>query len=258
MLEPLIKGVWAELSESARQRQTDVLFWAIHTGIPVDEMEERINASDRTQLLTAFALNAAARTAWEDKVRTLGRSLAAGLLADDNAKIDTEQMIIAAITDIEGPQLALLEFVVCWEPGRQAGGPRIEGPLDVPDYSHSRSHDKSWQVNERKWNIRQIAFARPNLAPITPSLLGTLQWHGLVVQNDNTSEAIERHQEALERAIGRQRGRSGVPRVNRAGDLAPDPTWSTTELGEQVFLRFRDSGTELEDVWTCGPADQQE
>jgi hypothetical protein len=49
-------------------------------------------------------------------VRTLGRSLASGLLADDNAKIDTEQMIIAAITDIEGPQLAMLELLVCWCP----------------------------------------------------------------------------------------------------------------------------------------------
>ena len=111
-LEPLVKGVWAELSESARRRQTDVLFWAIYLGIPIDELEERINASERTQLLTGVALSAASRTAWEDKVRTLGRSLAAGLLAKDNAKIDTEQMIIAAIADIEGPQLAMLELLV--------------------------------------------------------------------------------------------------------------------------------------------------
>ena len=58
----------------------------------------------------SFALSAATRTAWEDKLRTLGRSLESGLLAEDNAKVDTEQMIIAAITDIEGPQLAMLEF----------------------------------------------------------------------------------------------------------------------------------------------------
>jgi hypothetical protein len=189
MLEPLVKGVWAELSESARQRQTDVLFWAIRTGIPVDEIEERINASDRTQLLAGFALNAATRTAWEDKVRILGRSLTAGLLADDNAKIDTEQMVIAAITDIEGPQLALLEFLVCWEPGQYAGSPPIDGPLDIPEYSYNRSYDGSWQVREREWSNEQIAYARPNLAPITPSLLGTLQRHGLVMQNDNTGNA---------------------------------------------------------------------
>lgn len=174
-LEPLISGVWAELSASTRQRQIDVLASAIDGGIPQDELGERINASERTQLLTGLALSAAARTAWEDKVRTLGRSLASGLLADDNAKIDTEQMIIAAVTDIEGPQLAMLELLVRWAPGRNAGGPPIEGPLDVPAYSYSRSYDGSWQVHGREWNIRQIAFARPNLAPITPSLLGTLQ-----------------------------------------------------------------------------------
>ena len=266
MLEPLVRGVWAELSESARQRQVDVLFSAIHAGIPVDELEARINASERTQLLTGFALSAATRTAWDDKLRTLGRSLASGLLADDHAKIDTEQMIIAAITDIEGPQLAMLELVVRWEPGRRAGGPPIEGPLDVPAFFQSRP-DGSRQVHGRKWNTRQVAFARLNLAPIAPSLLGTLQRHGLVVQNDNTSEAIERYQGALEKAIGQQYARdgragafrpSGVPKVNRAGDLAPEPTWSPTELGEQVFLRFRDAGTDLPDAWASGPADQQE
>jgi hypothetical protein len=69
-----------------------VLFWAIRAGVPVDETEERINASKRTQLLTGVALDAAWQTAWEDKVRTLGSSLAEGLLADDNATIDTEQL----------------------------------------------------------------------------------------------------------------------------------------------------------------------
>jgi len=66
-LVPLVKGVWAELSASARQRQTDVLFWAIRAGIPVDEMEERINASGRTQLLTGVALDAASRTTGETR-----------------------------------------------------------------------------------------------------------------------------------------------------------------------------------------------
>jgi hypothetical protein len=244
-----------------------MLFWAIHTGIPIGELEERINASERTQLLTGFALSAATRTAWEDKVRTLGRSLASGLLADDNAEIDTEQMIIAAISDIEGPQLAMLELLVRWEPGRQAGGPPIAGPLDVPAYSHSRSHDGSWQVHGRQWNIRRIAFARPNLAPIAPSLLGTLQRHGLVVQNDNTGDGIERYARAFEEKFGtqiRQQGRagafrpSGAPRVTNPAGLVPEPTWSPTDLGEQVFLRFRDAGTDLPDVWASGPASQHE
>ena len=266
MLEPLVRGVWAELSESARQRQVDVLVSAIHAGIPVDEIEERINASERTQLLTGFALSAATRTAWEGKLRTLGRSLESGLLAEDNAKVDTEQMIIAAITDIEGPQLAMLEFLVRWEPRRYAGGPPVEGPLDIPEYSYNRSYDGSWQVHEREWSNEQIAYARPNLAPITPSLLGTLQRHGLVMQNDNTGDAIERYSKEFEKKLGeqyRQQTRDGafrprgVPQLVNPGRLVPKPTWSPTELGEQVFLRFRDAGTELPDVWASGPADQQ-
>ena len=244
-----------------------MLFWAIQNGVPIEEMEERINASERTQLLTGVALSAASRTAWEDKVRTLGRSLASGLLAEDDATIDTEQMIIAAIADIEGPQLAMLELLVRWAPGRLVGGPTIEGPLDVPGYSHSRSTDGRWQVHERRWSNGRIAFTRPNLAPIAPSLLGTLQRHGLVVQNDNAAEAIENYTKEFEKQLARQIGqqtRAGAPRLSGAlhvGNverLVPALTWSPTELGEQVFLRFLDAGTNVPDEWAAGPADQQQ
>jgi hypothetical protein len=267
LLEPLVKGVWAELSESARQRQTDVLFWATHNGVPVDEMKERINASERAQLLTGVALSAASRTAWEDKVRTLGRSLASGLLADDDSRIDTEQMIIAAIADIEGPQLAMLELLVAWRPSRNVAEPLISGPLDLPRESHSRKSDGSWDAIWREWPRELIAHTRPNLAPLAPSLLGTLQRHGLVVQNDKTGEAIEKYAQAFEKKLGdqyRSEGRAGafrpssVPRVPNPAALAPEPTWSPTELGEQVYLRFRDAGTNLPEVWTSGPAEQQE
>jgi hypothetical protein len=116
--EALGQGIWAELSESALQRQTDVLFWAIREGVPVDEMEARIKAPKKTELLAGLALDAAWQTAWEDKVRTLGACLAAGLLAEDNATINTEQMIIAAIADIEAPQLACW---ISWWPGGRGG-----------------------------------------------------------------------------------------------------------------------------------------
>jgi hypothetical protein len=265
--EPLVAWAGEKFAAGARRRQAEVLASAIECGIPEEELSERIDASERTLLLTGFALNAAARTAWEDKVRTLGRSLASGLLAEDNATIDTEQMIIAAITDIEGPQLAMLELLVRWEPGRLAGGPPIEGPLDVPDFHPSRSFDGSWQVHERNWSSRQIAFARPNLAPIAPSLLGTLQRHGLVVQNDNAIEGIENYAKEFEKQLGRQYNQqtragafrpSAVPHVGNVERLVPALTWSPTELGEQVFLRFLDAGTHLDDVWSSGPADHRE
>jgi len=264
VLEPLVSGVWAELSEKARERQTDVLFWAIRNGVPVEEMKKRMNASERTELLTCFALSAGARTAWEDKLRTLGRSLASGLLAEDDATIETEQMVIAAITDIEGPQLAMLDLMVAWRPGRNVAEPLVSGPLNLPEDSHWRPYDDLWDIAWREWSCEVIAYARPRLAPLAPSLLGTLQRHGLVVQNDKTGEAIEKYAGALEDQLAQQYARdgragafrpSGVPRVQNPVDLAPERTWSPTELGEQVYLRFLDAGTNLPDGWTAGPAD---
>ena len=38
---------------------------------------------------------------------------------------------------------------------------------------------------------------------------------------------------------------------------APQPKWSPTELGEQVFFRFHDAGNELPDLWASGPADKR-
>ncbi len=217
----------------------------IDGGIPEDELGERINASERMQLLTGFALSAATRTVWEDKLRTLGRSLASGLLADDNAKIDTEQMIIAAIADIEGPQLAMLELLVAWRRGRHSAEPLVSGPLDLPKDSHDRPLDDNWDVAWREWSRVQIAHARPNLSPLAPSLLGTLQRHGLVVQKDKTREAIEKYAGEFEKKLGEQYAREGragafrpssVPTVLNPAGPAPEPTWSPTELGEQVFL----------------------
>jgi hypothetical protein len=256
-LKRWVMGVGAELSKSVRKRQTDVLFWAIREGIPVDEMEARINASKRTELLTGVALDAAARTAWEDKVRTLGRSLAAGLLADDDATIDTEQMIIAAIADMEAPHLAMLDLLVRWMPLRSRVGSGVTA-LDIPAYSLEYG---PWRVRDRAWSHDQITYIRPRLAPIVPTLLGTLQRHGLVVQNDNATEAIERVAKELAKDTARFEREggsrafhpSGPPHVSNAGRLVPALTWSPTELGEQVFLRFRDAVARLEDVWTAGP-----
>ena len=87
------------------------------------------------------------------------------------------------------------------------------------------------------------------------------------MQNDNTGEAIERYSKEFEGKFGEQiaqQGRagafrpSGPPRVVNPGRLVPEPTWSPTELGEQVFIRFSDAGTELPDTWTSRPADPQE
>jgi hypothetical protein len=104
-------------------------------------MEARIKASEKTELPAGLALDAAWQTAREDKVRTLGGSLTAGLLAEDGATIDTEQMIIAAIADILAPQLAMLDLLVakCSVRYRAASADGSTGTSPTGSESSSRS-----------------------------------------------------------------------------------------------------------------------
>jgi len=166
-------------------------------------------------------------------------------------------MIIAAIADIEAPQLAMLDLLVRWVPLRSPAGAEVTA-LDIPAYSLEYG---TWRVGGRVWSHDQITYIRPRLASIVPTLLGTLQRHGLVIRNDNAADAIERYARELAKDTARYEREggsrafhpSGPPHVSNAGRLVPALTWSPTELGEQVFLRFRDAGTGLEDVWTSGP-----
>jgi hypothetical protein len=151
----------------------------------------------------------------------------------------------------------MLDLLVKWVPLRSPSGAEVTA-LDIPAYSLEYG---SWRVGDRTWSRDQITYIRPRLAPIVPTLLGTLQRHGLVIQNDNATEAVER----LARELARDTARfereggsrafhpSGPPHVSNAGRLVPVLTWSPTELGEQVFLRFWGVGTALDDVWTSGP-----
>ena len=128
----------------------------------------------------------------------LGRSWRSGLLAEDNAKIDTEQMIIAAITDIEGPQRAMLELLVAWWPGRKSE-PLISGPLDLPMSPTREPCNGNWHVLGRV-APPLIAHARPNFSPLAPSLLGTLQRHGLAVRTTRQEMQLRKYAQVVREA----------------------------------------------------------
>lgn len=110
-----------------------------------------------------------------------------------------------------------------------------------------------------------IGMARAPLRPVMSSLLGTLQRHGLAVQNDNVTEAIQKYSQKLEQETARRiprpnrsnAGLSPVPRVSPTAvkNMTPAPSWSPTELGEQVLSRFREAGAEVPDGWIASPAD---
>ena len=122
---------------------------ATHEAIGGDpaELERLILASDQSRLQAGIALSAATRTTWPPKVIALGRALAAGLMATDDARINTEPLIMAALADIEFPQASLLELLTRhW--------PRLtkEGGLTAELFT-ARPGDTSapWAAGQRIW-----------------------------------------------------------------------------------------------------------
>ena len=243
-----------------------MLFWAIRDGVPVEEMEERINASERTELLTGFALSAASRTAWEDKLRTLGRSLASGLLAEDDATIDTEQMIIAAITDIEGPQLAMLELMVAWRPGRNVAEPLVSGrstsprtPTGGPTMTSGISPGVSGHAADRPRPPEPCPHRAepPGNAPAPRPGRPERQdrrgdrevRQGVRGQLGQQYPATDAPVRSALPAFPRVTTRLAWPRSARG----PRPSWASRSI-----FRFLDAGTNLPDEWAAAPADQQE
>lgn len=252
LLEPVAQKIWQELSGDARRRASEVLASACEaSGRSAQDVEELISSSERTRLLAGIAMTTGTRTSWNDKVRTLGRSLASGLLAEDDARIDTEQLVLAAIADIEAPHLSLLDLLVSYEPGRTIGGPAFQ---------------KALHQSRRTWDVAQICRARPPLAPVVGSLLGTLQRHGLVAQNDNVADALANYSRDVSAEFQRfhQESRNKNANVPRrlsmrpldpmgARRLAPEPTWSPTELGDLVHSRFTEAGAGVPDKWLTAP-----
>ena len=240
LLEPWAEKVWTEVTADGRRHGGEVLGATCEaSGRPIEDVHELIGTSDDTRLMAGIALSAASRTAWQDKVRTLGRSLASGLLAEDRATIDTEELIIAAIGDMEAPHLSLLELL-CLRADFTSGSLKTV-PVQPSD------------LKPPVWIAAHIATARPPLKPVLPVLLGTLRRHGLAEQNDITTEAIRRFSRELGSISAATRS-SAARMATSIHNMPPAPSWSPTELGKQVLDRFGEAGAQIPDGWVSPPA----
>jgi hypothetical protein len=234
LLEPVALNLLRFLSADAQRRSGEALSAACEaSGLSAEDTLSRMFSDEKFRLLAGTAMVAAAHTTLEDKVRTLGRSLASGLLASDDAAIDIEQMIMLALADLEAPQLALLDLLVAWRPP-QTGDETSPIRLDIPEHSHSQPSGREWSVNQRKWYVHAIQTYRPRLTPVFSSLVGTLERHGLVTYESNVDDSSAIRDESYD------------PELQR-------PYVEPTELGEHVWLRFYRAGMNLPHVWVASP-----
>lgn len=177
-LVALVDNVRGEWQRDQRKNIADMAeAAAAAAGYSPEELGEQIGLSPRTRLLTATAAESAAKTAWPPKVIALGKVLAAGLIADDDAQIDMAQLALAAMTDMERPHVVLLDLLVhCWAATEHEDPATGEWVVDIRPRS---------RPEEGGWSPQAIAVARPQLGPVLASLIGMIQMHGLAAQESN-------------------------------------------------------------------------
>lgn len=77
-------------------------------GLPPEELLERALEDDRKLDLLGRAIEAATREADERRVRFYGRIAASGVLAEDDAKIDTAARVFSTLADLDAADLKVL------------------------------------------------------------------------------------------------------------------------------------------------------
>ena len=211
--------VWDELHADSRRRADTVVQTAAESlGGGLDDLEQKVRATEQTRLLTATAMDAGMRTAWPPKLRALGRALA-NALTDADALVDEDQLIIGALADLEAPHARVLDLLLTkkcmYAPVRGSSrGPRWEAAELLEQERPPRRY--------AAWESEQIMVVLANLSGAVPTVLGTLQRHGLVQPAYNLGDVIGNL--ATERS-------DGTFEIDTSGPDEPTVTWSATHLG---------------------------
>jgi len=111
--------------------------------------------------LTVEVLDATMRTALEDKIRTLGRTWASGVMSDDQAGVEIERMLTGALAQCEAPHVAVLRVI-------------------MGDYRKSPHADSGDQIFGAGWTPDLLRATLPAYAPAVPSIIARLAAVGLI------------------------------------------------------------------------------
>jgi hypothetical protein len=232
--------MWSEWHQDGAQRVEDMFDRAREeAGEDSEQFSSRASATEETRIFTGQAATAAFNTAWDAKVQALGRLLAAGLIDASGGVAPIRTYALAAMAEMEQFDVALLNVLVSFQSGTFAGGPEFEPFV---------AQAERWSLGRREWTVEQIKRFRPQLAALLPGLLGTLQRHGLAVQNDSSSETVER---TLKEVINKYNSQLGSAQRGGRSTLVPlqepafmpevERTWSPTEFGALVLSYYHEA-----------------
>jgi hypothetical protein len=235
--EQFVRNVLAEWQPDGVKRTADVLDAASEvTGLEPGAIASLAVETEESRLLAAQVIFGAFGTAWPHKVRALGRLLGEGLIAADD-KVDIRSLALPAVLDMERPHVDVLDLLARHRI-TMAGQEFVAEPVRVAPLG-----DK-WHPASR-WAEISIAMVRPQLKEALSGVLGTLQRHGLVVENDSAADAITRlikNIEADSRAQARNTRPGSQPRPLHINPVTPNKsTWSVTEFGQRVLGFYQEA-----------------
>lgn len=115
--------------------------------------------------LAGAAIQAGAATVLDYKIRALGRALATGALAEDDAVVEIQALVIAALAELEAPHIRLLQAMTSMS---------LRSPFSSPP-----------------WTLHALGRMVPSLEPSARLLLNTLERVYAVERMDTTKAAIE-------------------------------------------------------------------
>ncbi|MFD2793819.1 hypothetical protein ACFS27_09720 [Promicromonospora vindobonensis] len=233
MLEPVMRRVWDELASDSQASAEQVLVEASsYSDKTPDEFADSIRQDEVRRLLGGIAFAAGSKTRNKDKIRGLGRALADGVLADDDARLDETHLILGAMDDLEAPHITVLDFLVNYYPGRVWQGEQTQPPRRVKDDSSTHGRPDT----RPRWKVFELEFARPGFRGSLQSLLGTLQRHGLAVPEQDVKNVLDRYQRDAKTAAMLSLNSTGPgPSEAKFRTENLETRWSATGLGAHVL-----------------------
>jgi hypothetical protein len=148
--------------ERRRDKALDALDEACAAGaVTAEELLDRAGSDERRVELTMRAMDAAARSTSEAKIRALGRALATGVLAEDDAIVDREMFVVDALSRLEAPHIKLLNIL------SGTSQPQRNGVL--------------YTTHELAWSVPQLVRAYPQVEATLGAIVAALTSLGAAV-----------------------------------------------------------------------------
>jgi hypothetical protein len=157
-------------------------------GDRADELLEGVLADDRRLALFDRAVEAAARTALHGKARMLGRALASGALASDDAELDRAELRLEVIADLEAPHvkvLELLEAILVTRTRTVDASARVR-----PDSGEILDESAPTPAPDSGVKLDSLRREATGLGGGLHHVLAVLERNGLIVQTDTAIGAI--------------------------------------------------------------------